>query len=224
MLNKLFSISSNNYFGDNNDSPSIEFLTQNPISELQPNVLSQRANCNSDIESFTGLFKKLLDDTWEDGWGEFTVEAPTNNSPDKIAVPKIVFKVNKRIPSINKKGVKTRQVEINVDPDNSDYALVLSRKWFDCEVSFLIIHKTNLEVARLMNRLESFIETYTGYFKQNGLSEIIFLCEDNTNLKARALEGIPSKCLKYLIVLERISVERIRTTKEVRSQIEAFTS
>ncbi len=175
------------------------------------------------MESFTELFGRLLNDTWEDGWGEFTVEYPTSNNPDKVNVPKIVFEVYKRRPSVNKKGIKSRQLEINIDPDDDNYALVLNRKWFDCEVSFLIINKTNYSAGKLMNRLESFIETYTGYFKQNGLSEIVFLCEDNATLKARRLEGIPSKCLKYLIVLERISVERIRTTKEIRSLIKAST-
>lgn len=212
----------NNYFKNNSKTPITTTLNQGNFSPVSSSkAVSQRADRNADLESFTDIFKSLLDDTWEDGWGTFTVESPTGNDPESIDMPCIIFDVDKRVSSKSKPGLKSRQLEVRTDPEDDNYTLIISRKWFDCEVSFLIANRTNREASRLMSRLESFIEIYTGYFKQNGISEMIFLCEDKSELKNKVLEGVPSKCLKYLIVLERITVERVRTTKEIRSQIEA---
>lgn len=214
-----------NYFKNNKKPTVTTHITKGNSSpsyhSYSPQTVSQRADSNADMESFTDIFKSLLDDTWEDGWGTFTVESPTGNDPESIAMPCIIFDVENRVPSKNKTGIKSRQLEIIPDPDDEDYTLIVSRKWFDCEVSFLIINQTNREASRLMSKLESFIETYIGYFKRNGISELIFLREDKEKLRSKALEGVPSKCLIYLMVLERISVERVRTTKEIRSQIKA---
>lgn len=214
-----------NYFKNNKKPTVTTHITKGNsspgLTSYSPQTVSQRADRNADMESFTDIFKSLLDDTWEDGWGTFTVESPTGNDPESIEMPCIIFDVEDRVSSKNKTGIKSRQLEIIPDPDDENYTLIISRKWFDCEVSFLIINQTNREASRLMSRLESFIETYTGYFKRNGISELIFLREDKTKLKSKVLEGVPSKCLIYLMVLERISVERVRTTKEIRSQIKA---
>lgn len=216
-----------NYFGKSKVPITTTIKQDFNCGKSSPNpvtrTVSQRADSNADLESFTDIFKSLLDDTWDDGWGTFTVEAPNWNNPESISTPCIVFDVEERVPSKNKIGIKSRQLEVVPDPDDTSYAFIVSRKWFDCEVSFLIASQTNREASRLMTKLETFIDTYTGYFKQNGLSEFIFLREDKSKLKEKVLEGVPSKCLVYLIVLERISIERVRSTKEIRSQIEAET-
>ena len=217
--NDVFSM----YFQKSGENPSIT-TNQGKLSPVsKPKNISQRANANSDMESFTDTFKTLLDDTWDDGWGVFTVESPTGNDPNSVALPSIIFSVVERKPSKNKAGLKGRPFEMHLDPDNEDYTIILSRKWFDCEVEFLITHRTNREASQLMTKLELFIEAYVGYFKQQGLSEMIFIGESKSKLSNKSLEGIPSKCLSYLIVLERISTVRVRTTKEIRSQIEANT-
>lgn len=183
-----------------------------------------RAEDNIDIEGFTDKVKSLLNDTWEDGWGEFTMEGPTGNNVDDIKLPLITFDVVRRIPSQNKKGVKSRNTEYRKDPTNDNYVMIISRRWFDCTVEFCVYNTTNRGARKLTSRLESFLESYAGFFKEQGISEMIFEEEVETRLSTRYREGVPSTCIRYLIVLERILVERVRVTKEIRSKIYSSTN
>lgn len=194
------------------------------IETVQQNSERLTADGNLDIPGFTDAIRNLLDDTWEDGWGVFSDGAPTDTTnTNSMTFPHIIFDVMKRIPSINKKGIKPRMTQLVLDPDNSDYTLILSKRWFDCDCRFLIAHNTNKEAQELMTKFETFMEAYVGYFKKLGVTEIIFVSEDKYEPSESVLSDKSIKCLNYYLLFERIRVERVRTTKALLSQIEAQT-
>lgn len=197
---------------DNYSEPAVHSQPLNSIQRL-------KAQGNIDVEGFTDRLKALLDEAWEDDWGEFTWESPTDNDPENAMMPVISFDVVSRAPSKGKAGVKARPTEVILDPDNEDYTLILHRQWFDCTVEFLIFHRTNREANALMSRFEAFLDAYKGFFKEQGVSEMIFQGEFDSRLSRKYKDGMPSSCLHYFIVFERILVERIRTTKELRTKI-----
>lgn len=222
-MNNDFGNIADQYFSGKPITPPIYIAEQNPQQEGMNDQLSQglRADGNIDIEGFSDKVKDLLDDSWEDEWGTFTMEEPTGNDPESVNLPVISFGVVDRASSKNKKGLKSRQNEYMLDPEDENYTIIISRKWFDCIVEYMVFHKTNKESRELLKRFEVFMETYTGYFKEQGVSEMVFLNEVDSRLSKKYKEGIPSTCIRYLMVLERITIQRVRTTKYLRSKIKA---
>lgn len=223
----MLDISGNDIF--QNYFPKAPTTNSRPSSISTPDKLylpkdRMKAKGNTDIEGFTNRVKSLLDKSWEDGWGEFTIENPTGQDADNLNFPIVTFDVVKRIPSTGKIGLKARPTEAILDPENADYTLILHRRWFDCIGEFTVFHRTNKEVRSLLTRLEMFLETYRGFFKDEGVSELIFKEEIDPRLALKFKDGIPSGTLQYLIVIERIVVERTRTTKEIRSKIKEVQS
>ena len=140
------------------------------------------------------------------------MESPTGNDIDSVDLPHITFNVVHRTASKGKIGVKARAMESIIDPENNDYTLILHRQWFDCIVEYLIFDKTNRDAQHVADRFEMFMDTYRGFFKEQGISEMLFQEEVDSKLSSKYKEGVPSNCLRYFMVLERILVERVRTT------------
>lgn len=182
------------------------------------------AEGTADVDSFTDRLTALLDDTFEDGWGYFTMEEPTGVNPEEIKLPCIAFDVVHREPSTKKKGLKSRLTETIVDETDNNSALIVSRVWFDYIVEFMFFDKTNRNSRILMNRFETFFDTYKGFFKEQGVTEITFREEVDSRLSKKYKDHIPSTCLRYYMLMERISVQRVGTTKTVSSTIQATQS
>lgn len=213
----------NNYFGTNTKAKNVTEIVNTPVLPVTiPNTTSQRAEGNTDMFGFAEAVHNLLNEAWEDDWGTFTINGSNKDgNVDTMKLPMIVFDIVERTPSRNKVGLKSRVMEMQIDPDNDDYSIILHRKWFDSVVEFLVLDATNQDAIKLADRFELFIDTFTGFFKEAGISELIFLKEVDSRLSKNYIEGIPSRCLRYQMVIERIVVERVRTTKDVRSKIQA---
>lgn len=207
----------------NANIPNNDYIsgTITQTSEPIDTVRSLRANGNIDIEGFTDKVKFLLNEVWDDGWGDFTMESPTGQNPDNTPLPVISFGVVHRTPSKNKIGLKGRPTELYLDPENDNYTIILNRKWFDCQIEFVFFASSNLDARRLMQKFELFMDTYIGYFKEAGISELIFQEEVDSRLSSKYKDGLPSTCLHYTMVLERIIVDKVKTTKELRTKIQS---
>lgn len=215
----------NNYFGKREVSKTeVEIVNTPSVPSMNENIIGQRADGNVDIFGFANSVSEMLTNAWEDGWGKFTINGVKKDNIENLPLPLIVFDVVERIPSLKIKGLKPRITEVGVDPDDDDYSIIVHRKWFDAIVEFLVLDTTNREAVRLADRFELFIDTYTGFFKETGVSELIFYKEIDSRLSKNYIEDVPSRCLQYKLVIERIVVERVRTTKEVRSKLQALSS
>lgn len=231
-MSSVFEDMANSYFPKSNftktseEDAELNTVGSSIIANTNPNTSTtqQYADSNADVDSFTDNIASLLNDTWEDGWGYLTMEEPTGNDIEKTPLPAVTFDVVHRIPSNSKKGLKPRLTEIRLDPTDENYTLIVSRNWFDYTIEFMFFDKTNRGSRVLMNRFETFIETYIGFFKENGVSEMIFSEEVDSRLSKKYKDHIPSTCLRYLLVMERISVQRVRTTNVIRSKIQATKS
>lgn len=202
----------------------VDSITANVDTTISGNIPKQTAKDNADVEKFTDRLSALLDDTFEDDWGYLTMEEPTGIDPENTKLPCVTFDVVHREPSKKKKGIKSRLTEITIDPTDDNYSLIISRQWFDYIIEFMFFDKTNRGSRILMGRIETFLETYKGFFKEQGISEIVFQEEVDSRLSKKFKDHIPSTCLRYFLLMERISVQRVRTTKEIRSKIQATQS
>lgn len=213
----------NNYFGPRGASAKeVEIVNTPRLPCASENTQGQRADGNIDLFGFAEHVSQMLTNAWEDNWGTFTINGDKKENIENLPLPMIVFDVVERVPSSKMKGLKARITEVAIDPTDSNYSIIVHRKWFDAIVEFLVLDATNQDAIRLADRFELFIDTFTGFFKEAGVSELIFHKEIDSRLSKNYIEGVPSRCLRYQLVIERIVVERVRTTKEVRSRLQAL--
>jgi hypothetical protein len=161
------------------------------------------AKSNADLEKLTDMIHKLLNIVWGEGWGVFSEESPTDNDAEKAPMPHITCKLVDRTHTDNK-AVKWSKFASEPDPEHEGETISSQRCWFTCELEFVIHAVTNREARIIAQRFEEFMETYVGYFKQEGVSEIIFKREKAPNVDSSTRQDIPHRSLCYQVRIERI--------------------
>jgi len=170
-----------------------------------------------DIDELGEHIRLVLNAAWGDDWGEFGPELAEGEDPENVKLPQITYDVVSRdIP--DKRGLKptlmdTVQEIVNGIP-TGDYFRIF-RQWFDCVVEFNVCGTNSLEARRLMKKFETVLATYTGHLKQAGASEILFLKEVHATQSSNYREGIPMKCLLYLVRIERITTVKASTLRKM---------
>jgi hypothetical protein len=160
------------------------------------------------VDEFTDLVKFILDAAWGPDWGEFTIEYPTGTDPDNIPLPIITYELVRRRPSESIPALKPKPMQIIPDPDVPGHTITIYRQWFDCYIDFSFWHKTHREAEDLKNRFEDMMLAYAGYFKQKGVSEILFHEEGPEDISVKWRQDIPHRVLRYFIRLERVTTVR----------------
>lgn len=186
------------------------------IEEEITEELLQRslADDNCDLDGFTDLIHDLLNRVWGPNWGIFTSESPTGNDPEVSPTPHITYNLLRREPA-DKKSLKRKQFKTFADKDNPGHNITLYRQWFDCAMEFVVYTKTNKEATRVAQRFEEFMETYTGYFKQKGVSEIVFNSEEGPSVSSESRQDIPHRTVRYFVRIERITPVRSIHLKQI---------
>lgn len=175
----------------------------------------QTARGSLDFDEFTDIMNDLLKRAWGDGWGWFSQNEPTGNDPEKVEIPAITFDTVRRIPSETHKSPEPILYDKIRDPEHPTTFLELYRQWFDMEVSFFVYHQTNREARLLMEAFENFLFEYKEYFKNCGISDIIFKSEETPKVVTRWGKELPQRTLVYLVRIERISMIRSNTTQSI---------
>lgn len=179
----------------------------------------------STIDEWTDWVKFILDAAWGAGWGEFTIENPIETNPEDVHLPIITYELAHRKPSDSIRGIKPRAMEIVPDPDIPNHKITVYRQWFDCLIDFHVWHKTNREAELLKNQLEDLMLGYSGFFKQKGVSEILFLEENPPDVSTKWRLDIPRRTLRYFVRLEKITpvreidIQRLATVVDVAMQL-----
>lgn len=157
----------------------------------------------ADLEKFTDMICKLLNIAWGNDWGIFSEENPTGNNPEETPLPHITYNLISRR-STEKRGLKGQTFAPIPDPEHEGETITPVRQWFDCIVEFCIYARTNAEATRLAQRFEEFMYTYRGFFKDEGITEIIFEEERAPEVNSLYRQDIPHRTIRYLVRIERI--------------------
>lgn len=168
----------------------------------------QTARGSVDFDQFTDKMKELLKKAWGENWGTFSHDEPTGNDPSEIILPMITYDTYERVRSESHKSLEPIKFDRVKDESTKDI-VDLYRMWFDVETDFKIYHDTNREARILMNDFEEFLWLYKSYFKEIGISDIIFLAEPKPQVVTKFQQEIPERTLRYLIRVERISTKRV---------------
>lgn len=169
----------------------------------------QTASGSMDYDTFTDEMSKLLRKAWGDDWGTFTEDEPTGTGGDDVILPVITYDIVER--TRTKNGLKSLDpVEFDTipDPENPKHSVKLYRQWFDVMMEFRVFHNTNREARILMEEFETFVFTYKKYFKNLGISDIIFEKEKPPKVESRWSKDLPTRTLQYFVRIERITTIR----------------
>jgi hypothetical protein len=171
------------------------------------------------LDQFTTIIKTIIDKAWGATWGTFTNEWPVGNDPTTLPLPQITYELFHRVPSKSMKSIKPRLMETIPDPDVPNGTIDVYRQWFDCLVDFGIWHKTNMEAEALKQKFEDFMLAYSGYFKQQGVSELLFVAEMQPSVSTKWRQDIPHRALRYLVRIERVTPVRSTTISELFTNV-----
>lgn len=160
------------------------------------------AKTTADLEKLTDMIHKLLNIVWGESWGIFSEESPTDNDAEKACLPHITYNLVNRVHT-DKKTVKWSRFASEPDPLHKGETITHYKCWFTCNVEFTIYDDTNKGARVTTQKFEEFMETYIGYFKQEGISEILFKEETAPGVNSDYRQDLPYRTLRYEIRIER---------------------
>lgn len=132
-------------------------------------------------------------------------EGDVEHSPESQTLPVIAYDLVRRTVSEKRAGLKPRLFQEMPDPDDPSYRLSVYRQWFDCVVRFHCIHSSRRKARELAESFEQFLQAWTGYFKDLGVSEILFDAELPPSVKEQNRQRIVTRSLQYLVVYQRVN-------------------
>lgn len=178
---------------------------------------SQMAEGNIGIDEFTDKVLELTSLAWGEEWGTFTLEEPVGNDQENLKAPIITYDTHERVRSESHKSLDPILFDNVRDPHDPGASIKRYRMWFDVEMEFKIYHETNRDARILMEEFETLLFTYKGYFKNMGISDIIFLAETKPMVTTLWQQELPTRTLRYLVRIERITTIRSSALQKATS-------
>lgn len=94
----------------------------------------------------------------------------------------------------------------DVDPDGNVRIGEIYGQKFKCHVQFNIFASVYTTAEQVMERFEEAILTYAGYFKKNGVGEIIFDSQLTDDAFDMARQSLSIRNLRYYVEVEKLTV------------------
>lgn len=180
------------------------------------------ANGNvDDVDKLGDILRKLLNVAWGSNWGTISPDSSSGNNPEEIVLPQINYSTNLREISkgTSPKPTLTDTISEEVNGVKTGDSYRVYRQQFDCIIEFDFLCQTSQDCRSLMNNFEELIITYSGYLKEQGLSEIFFLKEVPAKYSLNFNEKIPMKCCYYYVKLERNRQIKISKINEIEMKL-----
>ena len=186
-------------------------LKDYPITHLQKNACSsvsdQQADKSADLDDFVRMVEKIIT---KSGEGkklgiEFVPDEGSRKYADQsfeIKHPYVFFNVISATPT-NQLKPRVRRVFVEEPDKNASRSGMVMGQTFEALIQFNIFACDYLEATKVMKFVEDMLFSYTAYFVQNGIAELIFhkrLTDQNLDL-FRQKSSIRS--LQYYIRYER---------------------
>lgn len=173
-----------------------------PEDRLYPDPINtQRAKKGATVRDFidmvADLTEKILGRKHDVTFDPDEGHAP--NDVDKLkGHPSIVYKLISRKPKLERK-----ERPLDMFRDN-DIAYQIWSQSFTCVIQFTIIAGTYNVADTLMTDFEDMLSRYAGYFKENGVSEILFEKQYTDQDYDRYRQSLSIRSLQYRVDIQRI--------------------
>jgi len=178
-----------------------------------------RAEKGASMNDFFELVKKMV----LRGLKKYKVEIVPNDGPrrvldpaEKIDHPIIYYKVVSRVPRDKNYKPRFREDIYDKNPDGSELRQgAIYGQFFDCEIQFDIIASDYSTADTVMNAFEDAMQKYAGFFKRNGVSEVLFakqFTDENLDIYRQKMSV---RSLVYDVAIERIRLAYDTTIMEI---------
>lgn len=224
-MNNILENAYNNYFSDVNfDNRKEKQFTQETIP-VKPNKSRLTADGNiGDIDQLGEILRTITNAAWGNDWGELKPDISMDSTLNTLKLPLITYDVNSREVSDKMpiKPVLSDTIQEIVDGKPTGDVIMVYRQFFDCIVEFNTWGRNSLEARKIMNDLETLLNSYGGYLKRLGISEMFFLKEIPSNKSVNYIPGIPMRSMMYFVRLEKIHQVRDSIIKNIDIQVQAY--
>lgn len=171
--------------------------------KIVPPLKSQK---NADMSDFISMVAKIVSKALDKHKAEFIPdEGAIIYDPSKpLEHPVIMYSVISRVPKFE---LKPRQVENIIedidDKGNRRFGSTWSMR-SECLIQFDVVACDYTTANEVMSNFEEAIFSYTGYFKNNGVGEIIFKKYFTDRNLDRYRQWLSIRSIQYMVELEKL--------------------
>ncbi len=178
-----------------------------------------KADKGATLDDFLSMVKKIVEKTMKKDCVEFIPDEGARALLDpssEIDHPIIYYTLISRAPRSNELKPKVRQDIYERNPDGSVARQgTIFAQIMDCEVQFNIVASDYSLANRVMSAFEGAMLSYTGYFKQNGVSELLFKRQYTDSNLDIYRQKMSVRSLVYHVVIENIHLAFDTTIAEI---------
>lgn len=181
----------------------------------QKNERKQKAEKSASLFDFVKMVNKLITLTMPDV--TFIPEEGRVLETDamkKIEHPIITYKVISRVPKKELKARVREDIE-EISDDNDKRAGEIWGQKFECNIQFNIFASVYDEAEEVMEHFEELITSYTGFFKKNGIAEILFKKQFTDDMYSNLRETLSVRNICYYVEIEKLTVIFREKIKEI---------
>lgn len=165
-------------------------------------------------------FLSFIDDLrrlWEAAGkqGKFVRQSPLK---DEVEFPTITYRIIRRVVNSSFKDLKPRYRGTIRHPQVEGEYIELYGQIFDVWVEFCVYAKGAEEADELAIELEEFLQTYAGFFKYNGVQEILFYAQGEDEVLEEGRISIAKRKLQYTVRFEKIIVRFLNEIQQIAVQ------
>lgn len=128
--------------------------------------------------------------------------------------PLITYKVISRKPKSELKPRVRETITEKVSDGDSRVGEIYGQK-FECLIQFNVIASVYSEAEEVMEKFEELITTYTGFFKKNGVAELLFREHLTDDFYSKLRETLSVRNLTYYVEIEKLTVIFKEKIKEI---------
>lgn len=130
--------------------------------------------------------------------------------------PYITYKVMNRAPKGELKPRERQSVIENIDSEEKRVGAIWGQK-FECLVQFNVFASEYSLAEQVMERFEEMMLTYTGFFKKNGVGELLFKRQYTDESYTAFRQTLSIRNLQYYVEIEKLNVIFKETIKHIET-------
>lgn len=132
----------------------------------------------------------------------------------KLDHPIITYKIISRIPKNELKPRFRESFKEDKDSTNSRFGEIYGQK-FKCNIQFNIFASTYKSVEEILERFETMMICYTGFFKRNGVGELLFDKQHTDESFQNLRQTLSIRNICYYVEIEKVTVIMRENIKEI---------
>jgi hypothetical protein len=187
--------------------------------QTQPKIIT--AEKSADLFDFIKMVNKLVDIIMKDDKVEFIPDEGTTkfvaDASKSIEHPYITYEVVNRVPKGElKPRVRQEIEEKDTDPNDTRPGEIYGQK-FECLIQFNVWAGAYANAQELMEKFEDMMIMYAGFFKRNGVAELMFKRQFTDNKFEVFRQTFSIRNIQYYVEIEKLTVIFREKIKEIET-------